>query len=88
MRENVCSRLHALVKTSPQEAVDFRKVFESELFGVSLKQVSEFLHTDLFLEKIKIDISMSSIGTHSAGHRKECRRPDLCGGAWCYIVQR
>lgn len=40
MRENVASRLHAHVKNAPQEAINFRKIFEYELFGISLKQVS------------------------------------------------
>lgn len=43
MRENVVNRFHAHVKDSPHEAVNFRKIFESELFGISLKQVSFFI---------------------------------------------
>ncbi|TQD97757.1 hypothetical protein C1H46_016623 [Malus baccata] len=38
LRENVSSQLHAHVKKSPNEAVNFKKVFEPELFGLSLKQ--------------------------------------------------
>lgn len=44
MRENVVNRFHAHVKDSPDEAVNFRKIFESELFGISLKQVSFFIN--------------------------------------------
>lgn len=40
MRENISNRLHAHVKDSPGQAVNFRRIFESELFGISLKQVS------------------------------------------------
>lgn len=40
MIENVSSKLHAHIKKSPLQAVNFRKVFEFELFGVALKEVS------------------------------------------------
>lgn len=43
LRANVSSRLHSHVKNSPHDAVNFRRVFEWELFGISLKQVSLFL---------------------------------------------
>lgn len=42
MIENVSSKFHALIKKSPFEAVNFRKVFESELFGLAFKEVSFF----------------------------------------------
>ncbi|KAJ7958099.1 Cytochrome P450 [Quillaja saponaria] len=38
MIENVSRRLHTHVNTSPIQVVNFRKVFESELFGVALKR--------------------------------------------------
>ncbi|KAL6207365.1 hypothetical protein ACLB2K_018323 [Fragaria x ananassa] len=37
LRANVLTKLHSHVKKSPQEAVNFRKVFESELFGIAVK---------------------------------------------------
>jgi ent-kaurene oxidase len=40
MVENVSSKLHALTRSSPLQAVNFRKIFECELFGLSLKEVS------------------------------------------------
>jgi ent-kaurene oxidase len=40
MVENVLSKLHALTRNSPLQAVNFRKIFECELFGLSLKEVS------------------------------------------------
>ncbi|KAL3734791.1 hypothetical protein ACJRO7_024033 [Eucalyptus globulus] len=38
MMENVSRQFHALVDGHPLEAVNFRKVFESELFALALKQ--------------------------------------------------
>ncbi|KAL6521940.1 hypothetical protein OROMI_031817 [Orobanche minor] len=37
--ENVLKRLHAYRKENPLAAVNFRKIFQSELFGLALKQV-------------------------------------------------
>lgn len=39
MLENVVDCLYAHMKSSPLEAVNFREIFESELFGLALKQV-------------------------------------------------
>ncbi|XP_006354942.1 ent-kaurene oxidase, chloroplastic-like [Solanum tuberosum] len=36
--ENVSKQLHDLVRTDPNEAVNLRKSFQSELFGLALKQ--------------------------------------------------
>ncbi|XP_057986837.1 ent-kaurene oxidase, chloroplastic isoform X2 [Hevea brasiliensis] len=36
--ENISNRLHAHVDTSPDEAVNFREIFESGLFGIALKE--------------------------------------------------
>ncbi|KDP38413.1 hypothetical protein JCGZ_04338 [Jatropha curcas] len=36
--ENISTRFHAHLKSYPEQAVNFREVFESELFGVSLKE--------------------------------------------------
>lgn len=38
--ENVSKQLHDLVRTDPNEAINLRKSFQSELFGLALKQVS------------------------------------------------
>ncbi|KAL8522948.1 hypothetical protein ACS0TY_013049 [Phlomoides rotata] len=38
MINNICEQFHAHVKMHPSEAVNFRKIFQSELFGLSLKQ--------------------------------------------------
>ncbi|KAF2309903.1 hypothetical protein GH714_005556 [Hevea brasiliensis] len=36
--ENISNQLHAHVDTSPDEAVNFREIFESGLFGIALKE--------------------------------------------------
>ncbi|XP_010525643.1 PREDICTED: ent-kaurene oxidase, chloroplastic-like [Tarenaya hassleriana] len=36
--ENVSSKLHSFVRNHPQEPVNFREIFEYELFGLSMKQ--------------------------------------------------
>ncbi|XP_073306891.1 ent-kaurene oxidase-like [Primulina huaijiensis] len=38
MIQNICDQFHAHLNAHPLEAVDFRKIFQSELFGLSLKQ--------------------------------------------------
>ncbi|KAJ6335155.1 hypothetical protein OIU78_011903 [Salix suchowensis] len=48
--ENVLSQLLDRIKTRPQQAVDFREILESELFGLSMKEAlgkdMESLHVD------------------------------------------
>ncbi|GAA0154336.1 oxidase [Lithospermum erythrorhizon] len=36
--DNVCKQLHDLLEKNPSEAISFRKVFLSELFGLAMKQ--------------------------------------------------
>ncbi|PWA59978.1 ent-kaurene oxidase CYP701A5 [Artemisia annua] len=38
MIENISKQLHAFVENSPKEEVDLRKIFQSELFGLAMKQ--------------------------------------------------
>ncbi|KAF2324429.1 hypothetical protein GH714_013965 [Hevea brasiliensis] len=40
--ENISNELHAHVQTSPEEAVNFREIFESQLFGIALKERGDF----------------------------------------------
>lgn len=40
MMENMSTQFHAHIKDNPLQLVNFRKIFESELFAVSMKQVS------------------------------------------------
>nr|QWK52205.1 cytochrome P450 701A3-2 [Isatis tinctoria] len=41
--ENVTSKLHAHTRDHPQEPVNFRAIFEHELFGVALKQYMDMM---------------------------------------------
>lgn len=40
MIENISKQLNEYFKNSPHEAINFRDIFASELFGLALKQVS------------------------------------------------
>lgn len=42
MGENILTWFHAHVKDFPDKAVNFREIFESELFRIALKQVISF----------------------------------------------
>lgn len=44
MIENISSQLHASLSENPFEAVNFRKIFLSELFSLGLKEVSSHLN--------------------------------------------
>ncbi|KAM0967897.1 hypothetical protein ACFX2I_016274 [Malus domestica] len=62
MRDNVASRLHAHVKNSPQEAINFRKIFESELFGISLKQaIGKNIEDGIYVEELGTTLSRDEI---------------------------
>ena len=49
MIENISNKLHVHIKNSPLQAVNFKKIFEYELFGLALKQVSVFFFFGLIL---------------------------------------
>ncbi|BFG17893.1 hypothetical protein CerSpe_041670 [Prunus speciosa] len=62
MRENVASRLHAHVKNAPQEAINFRKIFEYELFGISLKQaIGKNIEDSIYVEELGTTLSRDEI---------------------------
>lgn len=42
--ENTSNQLHCAFKNSPLKAVNFREIFQYELFGFAMKQVSDFEH--------------------------------------------
>lgn len=58
MRENVVKRLRDHVEEHPNEAVNFREIFESELFGLALKQVSRFILASLSSTNLNIWLLM------------------------------
>ncbi|KAJ7958101.1 Cytochrome P450 [Quillaja saponaria] len=57
MIENVSRRLHTHVNTSPNQAVNFRKAFESELFGVALKQALGHDVKSIYVEELGSTLS-------------------------------
>ncbi|KAB2628035.1 ent-kaurene oxidase [Pyrus ussuriensis x Pyrus communis] len=62
MRENVASRLHAHVNNSPQEAINFREIFESELFGIALKQaIGKDIEDSINVEELGTTLSRDDI---------------------------
>lgn len=62
LRENVLSRLHSHVKNSPQEAVNFRRVFEWELFGIALKQAfGKDIEKPIYVEELGTTLSRDEI---------------------------
>ncbi|XP_050128231.1 ent-kaurene oxidase-like isoform X1 [Malus sylvestris] len=62
LRENVSSQLHAHVKKSPNEAVNFKKVFEPELFGLSLKQaLGKNVEGSIYVEELGTTLSRNEI---------------------------
>ncbi|XP_040999077.1 ent-kaurene oxidase, chloroplastic [Juglans microcarpa x Juglans regia] len=61
MIENVSSKFHALIKKSPLEAVNFRKVFESELFGLALKEALGHDVQSIYVEELGSTLSREEI---------------------------
>ncbi|CAB4296407.1 unnamed protein product [Prunus armeniaca] len=62
LRENVASQLLAHVNKSPQEAVNFKKMFEYELFGLSLKQaLGQNIEDSVYVEELGTTLSRDEI---------------------------
>nr|XP_023921304.1 ent-kaurene oxidase, chloroplastic-like [Quercus suber]POE99260.1 ent-kaurene oxidase, chloroplastic [Quercus suber] len=59
--ENVSNKLHAHIKNSPLQAVNFRKIFESELFGLAMKQALGYDVESLFVEELGTTLSREEI---------------------------
>ncbi|XP_030513546.1 ent-kaurene oxidase, chloroplastic-like [Rhodamnia argentea] len=57
MMENVSGQLHAIVDGHPLEPVNFRKVFESELFGLALKQALGREVKSIYVEELGTTLS-------------------------------
>lgn len=45
MMDNIVLRLQAHAKENPLKPVNFRRIFQTEVFGLTLKQVSSLLAT-------------------------------------------
>lgn len=62
MAEHISKRFHAYVKDFPGEAVNFRTIFQSELFGLALKQVGPFIFSQKLLYSIQILFPSNTLG--------------------------
>ncbi|KAL6214632.1 hypothetical protein ACLB2K_014064 [Fragaria x ananassa] len=62
LRANVLSQLKSHVKNSPLEAVNFRRVFESELFGLAVKQAfGKDIENPIYVEELGATLSRDEI---------------------------
>ncbi|OMO87678.1 Cytochrome P450 [Corchorus capsularis] len=61
MIENISSQLHALVKDVPQRAVNFRKIFESELFGLAMKEALGKDVESIYVEELGTTLSREEL---------------------------
>ncbi|KAL3840358.1 hypothetical protein ACJIZ3_024949 [Penstemon smallii] len=59
--KNVCEQFHAHLKSHPFEAVNFRKIFQSELFGLALKQAIGKDIESIYVEKLGVTMSRDEI---------------------------
>uniref|UniRef100_A0A1J3EEP3 ent-kaurene monooxygenase n=1 Tax=Noccaea caerulescens TaxID=107243 RepID=A0A1J3EEP3_NOCCA len=59
--ENVTSKLHAHTREHPQEPVNFRAIFEHELFGVALKQAFGKDVESIYVEELGVTMSKDEI---------------------------
>ncbi|KAK9165307.1 hypothetical protein Scep_000498 [Stephania cephalantha] len=62
MVENVMRELHSHVKNSPLQAVNLRHIFESELFGLSMKQaLGKDVDSCIYVEELGANFSRSEV---------------------------
>ncbi|XP_076893202.1 ent-kaurene oxidase-like [Bidens hawaiensis] len=62
MMDNISNRLRTFVKTSTEEQeVDFRKIFQSELFGLAMRQVLGKEVESIYVEDLKLTMSRDEI---------------------------
>ncbi|CAH8272272.1 unnamed protein product [Arabidopsis lyrata] len=59
--ENVSSKLHAHARDQPQEPVNFRAIFEHELFGVALKQAFGKDVESIYVTELGVTLSKDEI---------------------------
>ncbi|VVB17157.1 unnamed protein product [Arabis nemorensis] len=59
--ENVSSKLHAHTRDHPQEPVNFRAIFEHELFGVALKQAFGKDVESIYVKELGVTLSRDEI---------------------------
>nr|XP_023890238.1 ent-kaurene oxidase, chloroplastic-like [Quercus suber] len=61
MIENISNKLHAHIKNSPLQAVNFKKIFEYELFGLALKQSLGHDVESIYVEELESTLSRGEI---------------------------
>ncbi|XWS14642.1 hypothetical protein CRYUN_Cryun35bG0026800 [Craigia yunnanensis] len=61
MIENISSQLHALVKDDPLRPVNFRKIFEYELFGLAMKQALGKDVQSIYVEELGTTFSRKDV---------------------------
>ncbi|OWM80769.1 hypothetical protein CDL15_Pgr006799 [Punica granatum] len=61
MVETVCRQIHDQVSGSPGEAVNFRAIFENELFGLALKQAIGVDMKSIYVEELRSTFSKKDI---------------------------
>ncbi|XP_073119503.1 ent-kaurene oxidase-like [Henckelia pumila] len=61
MIKNICDQFHAHLKAQPLEAVNFRKIFQSELFGLSLRQAIGEDVDSLYVKDLDTTLSRGDI---------------------------
>nr|XP_043607224.1 ent-kaurene oxidase-like [Erigeron canadensis] len=61
MIENISNQLHAFVKNSTEEEVNFRKIFQSELFGLAMRQTLGKDVESLYVEDLGITMKRDEI---------------------------
>ncbi|GLT57913.1 hypothetical protein SLA2020_308500 [Shorea laevis] len=57
MIENICGQFHACVESDPLKAVNFREIFEAELFRLSLKQALGRDVESIYVEELGATLS-------------------------------
>ncbi|KAJ4824036.1 hypothetical protein Tsubulata_007432 [Turnera subulata] len=59
--ENITTQFHSHAKSHPEQAVNFREIFESELFGLSLKEALGKDVQSLYVEELGTTLSREEI---------------------------
>ncbi|CAN0922163.1 Ent-kaurene oxidase, partial [Linum grandiflorum] len=61
MVDNITSQLHAHAKANPGQAFDFRKIFEHELFSLSMREVIGKEVESVYVKELEADMSREEI---------------------------
>lgn len=61
MMENISTQFHAHIKDNPLQLVNFRKIFESELFAVSMKQAVGKVVESIYVKELRTTLSKDEI---------------------------